>query len=79
MRFTELNLFLARQVSACLLVGAWAGLSARAGGVILEDQSLLVAFDRDSGALTRLEDKSTHWVIEQRPELGGVSVARPIT
>jgi hypothetical protein len=44
--------------------------SAAAGEVTLEDNSLLVAFDSDSGALTRLEDKTTHWIIERRPELG---------
>jgi hypothetical protein len=47
-----------------------AGASATAGEVTLKDKSLLVAFDTDSGALTRLEDKSTHWTIERRPELG---------
>jgi hypothetical protein len=41
-----------------------------AGEVTLEDNSLLVAFDSDSGALTRLENKETHWNIERRPELG---------
>ena len=41
-----------------------------AGEVTLEDDSLRVAFDTDSGALTRLEDKASHWVIERRPELG---------
>jgi len=41
-----------------------------AGAITLEDKSLLVAFDADSGALTRLENKSTHWTIERRPELG---------
>jgi hypothetical protein len=44
--------------------------SAHAGEVTLEDQSLLVQFDSDFGALTRLENKTTHWVIERRPELG---------
>jgi hypothetical protein len=44
--------------------------SARASEVVLEDNSVLVAFDSDSGALTRMEDKTTHWVIERRPELG---------
>jgi hypothetical protein len=43
---------------------------ASAGEVILEDKFLRVAFDSDSGALTRLEDKSTHWTVERRPELG---------
>jgi Domain of unknown function (DUF6259) len=38
--------------------------------VRLEDQSILIAFDGDSGALTRFEDKATHWSIERRPELG---------
>ncbi|HEX3628051.1 MAG TPA: DUF6259 domain-containing protein [Verrucomicrobiae bacterium] len=38
--------------------------------VTLEDQSLLVGFDSDSGALTRFENKATHWTIERRPELG---------
>ncbi len=41
-----------------------------AGAITLEDKSLLVTFDADSGALTRLENKSTHWTIERRPELG---------
>ena len=31
---------------------------------------MLVAFDSDSGALTRMESKLKHWVIERRPELG---------
>src|SRR5579875_2115377 len=43
---------------------------ARAAEVTLQDQKLIVAFDSASGALTRLEDKSTHWTIERRPELG---------
>lgn len=43
---------------------------ALAGEVTLEDNSILVSFDTNSGALTRLEDKTTHWMIERRPELG---------
>lgn len=47
---------------------------ASASEVILQDNSLLVAFDSDSGALTRMEhmttDRSTDWTIERRPELG---------
>jgi hypothetical protein len=43
---------------------------ARGAEVTLQDDKLLVAFDDQSGALTRLEDKSTDWTIEQRPELG---------
>lgn len=45
-------------------------LLAPAGEIALEDDSTRVAFDADSGALTRLESKATHWVIERRPELG---------
>ncbi|HEY2081285.1 MAG TPA: DUF6259 domain-containing protein, partial [Verrucomicrobiae bacterium] len=45
-------------------------LSAHAGEVVLQDDQLLVAFDSDSGTLTRLENKTTHWAIERRPELG---------
>ena len=45
------------------------GQSARSADVVLEDDSLIVAFDSDSGGLTRLENKSTHWTIERRPEL----------
>ena len=38
--------------------------------VVLEDKELLVAFDRKSGALTRMVRKPTRWVVERRPELG---------
>ncbi len=41
-----------------------------AGEVILQDDDFLVAFDRNSGALTRMEHKPTHWTIERRPALG---------
>ena len=41
-----------------------------AARVILQDDNLLAAFDSDTGALTRLENKSTHWIIERRPEMG---------
>lgn len=37
---------------------------------MLQDNALSVSFDSDSGALTRFEDKSAHWVIERRPEFG---------
>jgi len=42
-----------------------------AGEALLQDDKLSVAFDNDSGALVRLENKATHWVIERRPEFGG--------
>jgi hypothetical protein len=40
------------------------------GEVVLQDSDLLVAFDPVSGALTRMERKSTRWTIERRPALG---------
>ena len=52
------------------VIAVLAASSVIAGQVVLEDKSLLVTFDTDSGALTRLENKSTHWTIERRPELG---------
>lgn len=47
-----------------------AGAPAWAGPAVLEDASLRAAFDTDSGALTRLENKLSHWTIERRTELG---------
>lgn len=38
--------------------------------VVLQDDQLSASFDSHSGALTGLEDKTTHWVIERRPEQG---------
>jgi hypothetical protein len=38
--------------------------------VTLQDSALSVSFDSDSGALTRFEDKSAHWLVERRPEFG---------
>ena len=38
--------------------------------VVLEDAELTVAFDKGSGALTRMARKSTNWVVQRRPELG---------
>jgi hypothetical protein len=38
--------------------------------LVLEDDSLLAAFDRRTGALTRLHRKSSSWAIQRRPELG---------
>lgn len=40
------------------------------GEVVLQDSELLIAFDPVSGALTRMERKSTQWTIERRPALG---------
>lgn len=56
--------------AASLLFCALAAPTAFADDVTLEDHSLRVSFDSDSGALTRMDDKATHWVMERRPELG---------
>jgi len=45
-------------------------IAAISGEVILQDGELLVAFDSASGALTRMEYKATHWMLERRPALG---------
>jgi hypothetical protein len=58
-----------RRIALCIAILS-AALSASAGEVALEDGSMLAAFDSDSGALTRMESKPQHWVIERRPELG---------
>jgi hypothetical protein len=44
--------------------------AAVSGEVLLEDADLAVAFDPRSGALTRMEQKASHWTIERRPALG---------
>jgi hypothetical protein len=49
---------------------ALSGQSIPAGEVVLEDDSLVIAFDSGSGALVRSERKSTHWKMQRRPELG---------
>ncbi len=38
--------------------------------VVLQDNKLLVGFDSETGALTRIVDKTTGWTVERRPELG---------
>ena len=59
-----------RFAAALFAVTLSAGSAALAGEVTLQDRSLAVSFDADSGALTRLENESSHWVMERRPELG---------
>jgi hypothetical protein len=66
----KLSSILNPQFLAVCLVVLFARMCASAGEITLEDDSLLVVFDSDSGALTRLENKTDHWVIERRPELG---------
>lgn len=38
--------------------------------VSLENDSIVVEFDKDTGALTRFENKRTHWAVSPRAELG---------
>ena len=45
-------------------------IASEAQEVVLQDDELLVAFDRGSGALTRMERKTSQWTIERRPALG---------
>jgi len=52
------------------MIASSSGQSVSAGEVILEDQTFLVAFDVNTGALTRLEQKAAQWTIQRRPELG---------
>jgi hypothetical protein len=62
-----------RTVLFLAVVGVFAPsalLSAFAGETVLQDDWWSVAFDNDTGALTRLENKALHWTIGQRPELG---------
>src|SRR6202161_2272537 len=44
--------------------------AALSGEVVLQCSELVVAFDPVSGALTRMQRKSTQWTIERRPALG---------
>ncbi len=60
----------AGMAAAFVAVAVLAALPARAGEVTLHDRSWTAAFDTDSGALTRLDSKTTHWQIEGNPQLG---------
>jgi hypothetical protein len=63
-------LFSPRFLSLTLLACTFASRDAFGDDVTLEDKSMSVTFDSSSGALTRMVDKSTQWVMERRPELG---------
>ena len=43
---------------------------ANASEIILKDSKMLVAFDSGSGAIVRMENLETGWVMQRRPELG---------
>jgi len=44
------------------------GANSAANEVVLEDNEFLIAFDRGSGAITRIVRKPTQWLIQRRPE-----------
>ena len=67
MRTRAMQSFLSLILSAACLARALATQRAYAAEVVLQDSKVLVAFDTTSGALTRMEDKTTGWVIEKRP------------
>jgi hypothetical protein len=63
--------FFGRPILTILLTTAvLAGPAAFGREVTLRDKSLIVAFDADSGALTRLESKSPSWKMQGRPDQG---------
>lgn len=64
------NILLPRMLVAVLSLVVVSGSTSLGGEVTLKDKSLVVSFDADTGALTRLENRSTHWVMERRRELG---------
>lgn len=53
-----------------ILIITMSNQNTRAADVTLEDSQIRATFDSATGALTGLERKSPHWVIERRPELG---------
>jgi hypothetical protein len=61
---------MAQNLVVPVILAMTAVVSASAREITLQDDHVLVAFDAKSGAITRLEDKATHWKIERRPELG---------
>ncbi len=64
------NLFSASFILGALYMVGIVAQPVIAKEIVLEDRSLLIAFDSQSGALTRLEDKTSGWAIERRPRLG---------
>ena len=76
-RISNVKQRLMNMKSFCFALSTAAGLAAIAApasvfarDVVLQDDQMRVAFDAKSGALIRLEDKTAHWTIERRPELG---------
>lgn len=67
---TKPNLFKNTKLLVVCLLAFCPQMFIAAGEVTLENHSLRVSFDSDSGAITRLDDKTSGWTIERRPELG---------
>jgi hypothetical protein len=62
MKTAPLGIF--RQAPSLLAFAALSALTlsfAHADELVLQDGKILAAFDSESGALTRLENKITHW------------------
>jgi hypothetical protein len=57
-------------VGSAVLAALASAPSALAAEVVLQGAKVLAVFDSGSGTLTRLEDKTSDWVIERRSELG---------
>ncbi|MGH7951495.1 MAG: DUF6259 domain-containing protein [Limisphaerales bacterium] len=66
-----MKIFFSLRILTALFIGSiFAGSTVLAGEVTLKDKSWTATFDSDSGALTKLENKTLHWNVEARPELG---------
>lgn len=63
-------IFLKQTAVLIFLVANSFSFRAQAGEVVLQDGKLMVAFDSQTGALVKMESKSTHWQMMRRPELG---------
>ncbi len=61
---------LIRTILFACVIGLSAGQSAMAREIVLQDSKLIVAFNSETGALTRLVSKEPQWAIERRPDLG---------
>ncbi len=63
------SIILQVSVALCVLITLQSR-AASARDIVLQDSRLLVAFDSQTGALTRLVSKNPEWTIERRPNLG---------
>ncbi|HTV41503.1 MAG TPA: hypothetical protein VMF08_13055 [Candidatus Sulfotelmatobacter sp.] len=56
--------------TAVCTMGVLPAFMLHAGEVMVENESWAAAFDTDSGALIKLENKPLHWNVEQHPGMG---------